>query len=339
MSVSITSAPFGCLKDGRAAYLFTFTNSCGASVGFTNYGAALVSALMPDRYGQLGPVTLGFDEISQYEDNPAYIGVVIGPVANRISGAAFHLGGKDYTLESNEGPTCLHSGAAGWHNKLWAAQIMDSTLQLSYSTQDGDGGFPGQVSAQIIISFDDENRLTYKLTAETTAPTPIAMTRHEYFNLTDGGASPIDDHVVQINSVSAAALCPLNTAKGEIRAHSDFMALTALASVKTPKNDLLFDTHYIVDGQGLRQMARVHSPASGRCLDVFGTADGVQFYTGQHLPRIRGASGTSYGPSHGFALEAQARPNAVNHAQFPSVIISPDNGYEDIIIYHFGLID
>jgi len=260
VSTTVTSKPFGRLQDGQTAYLFTLTNSSGASVQITNFGAALVSAILPDKHGVLGPIALGFDTIDAYETNPAYVGVVIGPVANRISGGQFSLDGNTYTLMANEGETCLHSGAAGWHNKLWSVEPISQGLRLSYETKENAGGFPGTISAKIQITFDDDNRLSYSLRAK-------------------------------------------------------------------------------ADGTGLRPMARVQSPHSGRQLDVLGTADGIQFYTGQSMAVCKGRDGITYGPCHGFALEAQARPNAVNMSNFPSIILRPGSLYEDIIVYHFGLID
>jgi len=343
VSTTVTSKPFGRLQDGQTAYLFTLTNSSGASVQITNFGAALVSAILPDKHGVLGPIALGFDTIDAYETNPAYVGVVIGPVANRISGGQFSLDGNTYTLMANEGETCLHSGAAGWHNKLWSVEPISQGLRLSYETKENAGGFPGTISAKIQITFDDDNRLSYSLRAKATAPTPIAMTRHEYFNLADGGASEIHDHIVQIHSTKFADQAKDQTSNGAVKiSEGTVNALaspTPLTRFKMQDGLLPFDHHHIVDGTGLRPMARVQSPHSGRQLDVLGTADGIQFYTGQSMAVCKGRDGITYGPCHGFALEAQARPNAVNMSNFPSIILRPGSLYEDIIVYHFGLID
>jgi len=239
----IKSTPFGRLKDGRTASLFTLTNVHGASVSFTNFGAVLVEAIMPDAKGKLGPVALGFDTLGEYEDDPAFIGPIIGPVANRISGAEFTLDGKRFELDKNDDENCLHSGRTGWHRQLWDAEINGTNLHFTLQTQDGTGGFPANIAAELIISFDDDGRLT--------------------------------------------------------------------------------DQHYIVPGDGLRHMARIESSVSSRRLDVHATADGVQFYTGQHLPHCEGRGGLTYGASHGLAVEAQARPNAVNLPEFPSIILRP----------------
>ena len=298
---------------------------------------------MPDAKGKLGPVALGFDTLGEYEDDPAFIGPIIGPVANRISGAEFTLDGKRFELDKNDDENCLHSGRTGWHRQLWDAEINGTNLHFTLQTQDGTGGFPANIAAELIISFDDDGRLTYLMSATTDAPTPIAITRHEYFNLSDGGASRVDDHVVHIFSQSSAELDAQMCATGQIlslRDHGAYLGSPTQLSAKQSQNGALsFDQHYIVPGDGLRHMARIESSVSSRRLDVHATADGVQFYTGQHLPHCEGRGGLTYGASHGLAVEAQARPNAVNLPEFPSIILRPGERYENTIIYHFGLID
>lgn len=338
MQTVITSAPFGRLSGGHAASLYTLRNARGAAVQFTDFGVALVSAHMPDREGVIGPVVLGFDTLGPYEDNPAYIGTVIGPVASRIGNAAYSLDGHQHQLSANDAPSCLHSADEGWHNKLWQAEVLPQSLRFRYEANPS-AGFPGRVKAQIEVSFDAQCRLTFALSAQTDKPTPIAMTRHDYFNLTDGGASPIHDHIIELKSRECAQLDSDKAATGALVENAAFEHPQTLNQFITGDGLLSFDTHFIVPGAGLRHMARVQSPRSGRQLDVLASMDGLQFYTGQFLPKCRGAAGVYYGPCHGLALEPQARPNAVNIPQFPSVILRPDERYSETIIYEFGLMD
>ena len=343
MERGVISRPFGRLKDGRMSSLYTLSNSSGANVTLTDFGAALVGANMPDKHGTLGPVALGFDTIEAYENNPAYLGVIIGPVANRIRGGSFDLNGQTYHLDKNEGGNCLHSGRNGWHAKLWDMKPTDEGLQFSFKTTADEGGFPGSIDAAINIILSENNDLIYRLQARTDSPTPIAMTAHPYFNLTDGGASRIDDHIITIPSPSIAQLDAQGVATGDLLSVNEaglgLRSPHPLSDFLREDGKLPFDFHYIVAGHGLRHMARVESLASGRRLDVHGSADGVQFYTGQHIPEVQGRGKTYYGPSHGFALEPQARPNAVNIPFFPSIILNPDEKYDDTIIYEFSLID
>ena len=101
---------FGKTADGTNVDLYTFTNSGGMQVKISNYGGTIISILVPDRYGQLGEVTLGFDNLSQYMEHSPYFGCIVGRYANRIARGHFSLGGKDYTLAQNNGPNHLHGG-------------------------------------------------------------------------------------------------------------------------------------------------------------------------------------------------------------------------------------
>ncbi len=58
----ISSTPWGDIH-GAEIYLFRISNSSGAFVELTNYGATLVSVNVPDKQGRLGNVVLGFSSI------------------------------------------------------------------------------------------------------------------------------------------------------------------------------------------------------------------------------------------------------------------------------------
>lgn len=54
--------------------------------------------------------------------------------------------------------------------------------------------------------------------------------------------------------------------------------------------------------------ARLHSPASGRTLEVLTTSPGLQFYSGNQLDgSIKGKGGVVYQQYGGLALETQVR--------------------------------
>ena len=120
MSISISS--FGALPDGRAAVLYTLTNPSGAQLCLTDYGARIVAVRVPDRTGNLADVALGFDSAADYIRQDNYIGATIGRVGNRIAGSAFTLSGKDYHVDANEGPNCLHGGHNAFDRQLWHAE-------------------------------------------------------------------------------------------------------------------------------------------------------------------------------------------------------------------------
>ena len=78
------------------------------SVKITNYGATIISVLLPDKHGKIGDVVLGYDTIKEYENDTSSFGAIVGRVANRIGGAQFTLNGTLYKLIANDGNNTLH---------------------------------------------------------------------------------------------------------------------------------------------------------------------------------------------------------------------------------------
>src|SRR3954470_12567784 len=101
---SVEKKDFGKTADGRHVDLYTLTNSHGSEAKIITYGGTLVSLKVPDRKGVHSDVLLGFDSMEGYEKQTAYIGALIGRYGNRIAKGHFTLGGKDYTLATNNGP-------------------------------------------------------------------------------------------------------------------------------------------------------------------------------------------------------------------------------------------
>ena len=78
---------------------------------------------MPDRDGVVDDVALGYDDLASYQrgDDRPYFGAIVGRVANRVANARFALPGKgeegdgdgtrEFALEANNGPNCLHGGS------------------------------------------------------------------------------------------------------------------------------------------------------------------------------------------------------------------------------------
>ena len=64
--VTVHVTDFGQLPDGRTARLFTLRNASGVEARITEYGAAVVSLLAPDRDGNLLDVVHGFDTLDRY---------------------------------------------------------------------------------------------------------------------------------------------------------------------------------------------------------------------------------------------------------------------------------
>lgn len=62
-----------------------------ASIKFTNWGASIMSLVIPDNQGKLADVVLGYDSAQSYKTDTTNFGRTLGRVANRIGGAKFTL--------------------------------------------------------------------------------------------------------------------------------------------------------------------------------------------------------------------------------------------------------
>jgi aldose 1-epimerase len=85
--------------------------------------------------------------------------------------------------------------------------------------------------------------------------------------------------------------------------------------------------------------ARVSEASSGRVLQIATTEPGIQFYTGNYLDgSLAGKGGNTYGKRHGFCLETQHFPDAVNHPSFPSILLNPGSRYSHTTVHAFSAV-
>ena len=177
--------------EGRDVYLYTLDNG-KIKAGITDFGGIL-------NFLEVGGVNVlvGYNSIANYVNSRSYCGVTVGRVANRISNSRFTLGGKEYSISSNEGTTCLHGGVKGFDKRFFDAEIKGEKLVLSLVSADGDMGFPGRLEFTAEFELEGKGiKITY--TGLSDADTLFSPTCHAYFNLNGGG--PVMDTVLKINA-------------------------------------------------------------------------------------------------------------------------------------------
>ena len=67
----LNPAAFDTTINEKPVKLYTLKNANGMEVCITNYGARVVSLVVPDRNGKPTDVVLGYDNIAQYVPPPA----------------------------------------------------------------------------------------------------------------------------------------------------------------------------------------------------------------------------------------------------------------------------
>lgn len=333
----ITFENFGIFRE-RELLLFTLRNSSGAYVELSNYGAAIVSIVVADKNGKPGNVVLGFDEPEGYLDDTCYIGSTIGRFANRIANAQFMLDGNEYQLDANDNGNSNHGGQSGFNYRVFDYEIGEELLTFKLISEDGDGGFPGKLSLQVMYEWTDNNQLKITYIAETDKPTIANFTNHAYFNLS-GRAGTMLDHRLTINSTMILEADAAYIPTGQIVKAGSKVFGNDIIDEKMEEYRLKgFNDYYILNdtGTGLKKAATLSHPYSGRAMNIYTTYPGLMFYTGDYLQSTQpGHAGKPYKPFDGLCLECQLYPDAPSHSQFPSAVLLPGETYRHQIIYEF----
>jgi len=343
---SIEKSHFGKTADGDQVDLYTLTNAKGGKVKIITFGGIVTELWVPDRDGKLADVTLGHDSLKGYLDGHPFFGALVGRVANRIAKGKFTLDGKEYTLAVNNGPNSLHGGKKGFDKVVWKAQVTNTpSLALTYTSKDGEEGYPGTLQTTVIYRWSDLNELFVEYTATTDKPTPVNLTQHAYFNLKGHDQGDILDHQIQIFADKITptdeTLIPTGKIEPVKGTPYDFTEPQAIGKkigdIKGEPGG--YDLNYVLrGGKDLKVAARVHEPKSGRVMVMMTTEPGVQFYTGNFLNgKDKGKGGAVYNKNAGFCLEAQHYPDSVNQKEFPSVILKPDETYKQSTVYAFSV--
>ncbi|TMI87994.1 MAG: galactose mutarotase, partial [Bacteroidetes bacterium] len=270
-----------------SVFQYTLTNKNGMVVKILNYGGTVTDIITADKNGKMGDVVLGYDSLSGYRQtgNP-YFGCLVGRYGNRIANAKFTLDGKEYTLAVNNAPNTLHGGLKGFDKVIWTVKSFDdSNLSLSYLSKDGEEGYPGNLSVDVIYSLGDDNGLKIDYTAVTDKATPLNLTNHCYFNLSAGADSTILNHELMLK---ADKYTPVNETLIPIGRIDDVKGTPMdFTTSKTIGRDIAqvaggYDHNWVVNrsGNDLEMIASVYHAGSGRYMEVFTTQPGIQFYTG-----------------------------------------------------------
>ena len=334
--------------DGKNTHLFTLKNRAGMQIALTDYGARLVSALVPDKNGNLIDVVLGFDSIDGYINaQEKYHGATIGRFANRISNGTFRIDDKEYKLPINNGPNCLHGGPNGFHTKVWDRQVnFRKNVDFYYVSPDNEEGFPGSLNTIVKYELTDNNEIIINFKATATQKTIVNLTNHAYFNLNGEGDENIYNHLIKINSEEFIEIndsqTPTGTKQNVKNTLFDFTKECSIGDRLNQTNDQLAKAqgydHSFINNNTLSQMAAsAFSPKTGIQLEVYTDYPTLHFYSSNFLSDDRGKSGKTYMKHGGFCFEAQHYIDNINQSNFPCIILEPGEEYNFNIIYRFSV--
>ena len=348
----LSKADFCQQIDGKETALYVLSNASGAELCVTNYGAKIVSLMVPDRDGKLTDVVTGHKSIADYlTSEEPYFGAICGRYGNRIAKGRFEIDGTVYDqLAINNGPNSLHGGLKGFNAKVWdATQKDEQTIELQLIPPDGEEGFPGELQTAVTYQLTEDNEVIISYRAVTTKPTVLNLTNHSYFNLSGAGDPYVGDHLLQINAdyylptdETAIPYGPKEPVEGT---PMDFRTPHTVGERINDDFEQLhfgkgYDHTYILnkEGEELSFCARCNSPKTGIVMETFTTEPGVQLYTGNWMTgNFEGKPGQRYPERAALCLETQHFPDSPNKPEYPSTLLRPGETFVSTTIYKFSV--
>ena len=310
----------------------------------SNYGCTIIKVIMADKNGHKDDVVLGYDDFTQYQTLDAYLGALVGRVANRIKAGQFRLNGQDYHLAVNNGPNHLHGGIKGFSYQVFDYPIEDEhTLKLHYLSKDGEEGYPGDLDLTVIYTLKDDT-LTAHYQATSSADTLINITNHSYFNLS-GHKENIYQHTLQIHASQFACVDSDGLTTGELKdvegTPFDFRQPALIGERVEQDDEQLkigkgFDHPFLFDTQS-NQVILTHEP-TGRQLIVSTTLPQAQIYTANYLDGRLGKYGERYYARDAVCIETQNMPDAIHLEEHPTTLLKKGETYDEITSYQFKVI-
>lgn len=334
---------------GYRCGLVTLKNAFGYSASFTNFGAAMQSLCVPDKNGNVGDIVLGYDTLGEYVKGDSCFGASIGRFANRIGGAKFTLGGKEYRLFDNNNGNTLHGGEFGFHKRVWTVEELsdgeEPFVVFKYVSPDGEEHFPGTLTLSVKYTLL-KNGVKIDYSAKTTDDTVVNFTNHSYFNLKGEGCGDVLEHVVRINAAQYtpvdAGLIPTGELASTAGTPFDFTAPKRVRedmdNGRLPNG---YDHNFILgNNMESRTAAVVREPESGRVMTVTTDMPAVQMYIAIGLNNENGKGGKSYPKYGGLCLETQFSPDTPNKPGFPgftSCVLKAGEEFTSTTSYTFSV--
>lgn len=340
---------FGKLSDGREARLVTVANKNGMTIEVTDFGATLVSAVVPDKDGRQADVILGYADVVDYAKNGGFMGATIGRSGNRIGGASFSINGVAYEIEKNENGNNLHSGPNGYDKMIWDMKLneAENTVEFSHHSPDMEQGYPGNFDITVSFTLTDENEIKITYRGVSDKDTIANLTNHSYFNLDGHDSGDILGHILWIDADAMTVADAESIPTGEIRPVEgtpfDFRTPKPIGRDIAVENEQLkfgggYDHNFALNTDGtMKKVAEAQAPVSKRKMEVFTDCVGLQFYSGNFIEDTWiGKDGNAYHKRGGFCLETQFYPDAIHHDNFKSPVLKAREEYHTTTIYKFS---
>lgn len=323
---------FGTLPTGEAIDCYTLRNE-EATLEILTLGAKIRSF---SAYGHRA--VGGFDTLECYLSDDSYQGSVIGRVANRIAHGRFEMDGVIYPLYQNDADNTLHGGKAGFSARVWTVErASDTAITLSYVSADMEEGFPGELAVTVTYTLVGTT-LSIDYTASTDKKTPVALTNHAYFNLSNFEETVLTHRVtIDADAYSEIDANMIPFAQRDVGGTPfDLRTMTVLGERMGRTIDG-YDHNFVLSGKTKEEISGKALTKAARAegkylaLTVYTDAPGIQFYTGNFLGK--GAPFFTDIPAvrhSAMCFETQTEPNAVQKGE---IWLLPGDVYRHTTLY------
>ncbi len=333
--------------------VFNLKNNNGVVISISNFGCRLISIMVPDKFGNLNDILLGYDDLKDYLTDNNYFGAVVGRFANVIQDGKFKLNNKEYQLVKNFEKHTIHGGEIGFDKVIWdVLEYNESYLKLHYLSKDKEENFPGNLHVWTEYRLTGDNELELKFIAQSDQDTIINLTIHPYFNLSGHNKGDIAGHKLWIDADRfipvTSEFIPIGGFYSVDNSPFDFREYKSLGDVIKVTHDQLiaadgYDHSFVMNKPKsiLKPSAIIFDPDSGRSLEIYTTESALHFYTANSLnmKKENGKGRTAYGRRSAFCIEPQHFPDSPNQMDFPSTKLLASELWKSKSIFKFDVIN
>ena len=358
--LKIVKHPFGTFNE-QPISRYVCSNENGLSFEVIDWGATIVAVNIEDQDGRFDNVVLNCEGLEGYQACQSYFGSTVGRFSNRIVDGTFSLDNQTYSLSLNDDIHHLNGGSEGFDKRVWLTEeIVDAEavgVRMSLTSPEGDQGYPGTCSASVTFLLNNDDQLSIKFEAQSSAATPINLSNQIYWNLDGDDAGSIAAHQLRIDAderlVLDDTLAPTGETQPVADTRFDFRQLTTIGHfdllISSP---VYLDKPLTLDGtfrgfqddfvlnsqsEGLAHAATLISPQSGRKMEVWTTQPGLHLDSANLLDGQPASGGLQ--KYAGISLQTQHHPDSPNRPEFPSTILRPGETYQQETVYSFSITD
>jgi aldose 1-epimerase len=308
-----------------------------ARVVLSSYGATLQSFEINYPGFEKRDVVLGYSDWQVYQQlftqqQSAYFGAIVGPIAGRVTEATIPWKDGIYEFQSNEGKHLLHGGKRNFSNVNWQLLSYEEkpfpSVTLCLETQNAGISLPANLRCEVRYTLQ-ENVLLIDITSIALEDTIANPTQHAYFNPAGHQGRILDCEI----TVASNAYLELNQDKlptGKSIQCADWHEKKGIQINQMP-NFPEIDHAFKLNSSS--KQARLNAP-DGFQLTFTTNQPYMQVYIGGQSS-VSGKQNTSYHQYSGICLEQQAEPDAPNQLNFSDIYLKKGQKKTNSITINF----